>query len=263
MRGTYGLDLTKQITPGFGLGLEYLVAHNTTGGGNAFDSQNLSLLGKFNLSNLFCGYNGKPRLFEVEAVAGVGWGHDFYPTREGEDGNYLTTKYGLNFNFNVGEAKAWTIGIKPAIVYNMNNEGHRIQPSYNVNRSAMEFLVGVTYHFKNSNNGKNYMTLQRAYDQAEVDGLNAKINDLRTQNGEKQTLPAQKDEEIRNLQQQLNDCRNQETRNTNANGNEEHCIARTNRNLPSGQERSRRFTAAQRRTCSHLPAQPQGCHRYY
>ena len=25
MRGTYGLDLTKQITPGFGLGLEYLV----------------------------------------------------------------------------------------------------------------------------------------------------------------------------------------------------------------------------------------------
>lgn len=209
MRGTYGLDLTKQITPGFGLGLEYLVAHNTTGGGNAFDSQNLSLLGKFNLSNLFCGYNGKPRLFEVEAVAGVGWGHDFYPTREGEDGNYLTTKYGLNFNFNVGEAKAWTIGIKPAIVYNMNNEGHRIQPSYNVNRSAMEFLVGVTYHFKNSNNGKNYMTLQRAYDQAEVDGLNAKINDLRTQNGEKQTLLAQKDEEIRNLQQQLNDCRNQ------------------------------------------------------
>lgn len=209
MRGTYGLDLTKQITPGFGLGLEYLVSHNTTGGGNAFDRQNLSLLGKFNLSNLFCGYNGQPRLFEVEAVAGVGWGHDFYPTREGVDANYLTTKYGVNLNFNVGEAKAWTIGIKPAIVYNMNNEGHRTQPSYNVNRSSMEFLVGVTYHFKNSNNGKNYMTLQRAYDQAEVDGLNAKINDLRAQNNDKDATLAQKNEEIRNLQQQLNDCRNQ------------------------------------------------------
>lgn len=209
MRGTYGLDLTKQITPGFGLGLEYLVSHNTTGGGNAFDRQNLSLLGKFNLSNLFCGYNGQPRLFEVEAVAGVGWGHDFYPTREGVDANYLTTKYGVNFNFNVGEAKAWTIGIKPAIVYNMNNEGHRTQPSYNVNRSSMEFLVGVTYRFKNSNNGKNYMTLQRAYDQAEVDGLNAKINDLRAQNNDKDATLAQKNEEIRNLQQQLNDCRNQ------------------------------------------------------
>lgn len=209
MRGTYGLDLTKQITPGFGLGLEYLVSHNTTGGGNVFDRQNLSLLGKFNLSNLFCGYNGQPRLFEVEAVAGVGWGHDFYPTREGVDANYLTTKYGVNLNFNVGEAKAWTIGIKPAIVYNMNNEGHRTQPSYNVNRSSMEFLVGVTYHFKNSNNGKNYMTLQRAYDQAEVDGLNAKINDLRAQNNDKDATLAQKNEEIRNLQQQLNDCRNQ------------------------------------------------------
>lgn len=209
MRGTYGLDLTKQITPGFGLGLEYLVSHNTTGGGNVFDRQNLSLLGKFNLSNLFCGYNGQPRLFEVEAVAGVSWGHDFYPTREGADANYLTTKYGVNLNFNVGEAKAWTIGIKPAIVYNMNNEGHRMQPSYNVNRSSMEFLVGVTYHFKNSNNGKNYMTLQRAYDQAEVDGLNAKINDLRAQNNDKDATLAQKNEEIRNLQQQLNDCRNQ------------------------------------------------------
>ena len=209
MRGTYGLDLTKQITPGFGLGLEYLVSHNTTGGGNVFDRQNLSLLGKFNLSNLFCGYNGQPRLFEVEAVAGVGWGHDFYPTREGVDANYLTTKYGVNLNFNVGEAKAWTIGIKPAIVYNMNNEGHRMQPSYNVNRSSMEFLVGVTYHFKNSNNGKNYMTLQRAYDQAEVDGLNAKINDLRAQNNDKDATLARKNEEIRNLQQQLNDCRNQ------------------------------------------------------
>lgn len=209
MRGTYGLDLTKQITPGFGLGLEYLVSHNTTGGGNVFDRQNLSLLGKFNLSNLFCGYNGQPRLFEVEAVAGVGWGHDFHPTREGADANYLTTKYGVNLNFNVGEAKAWTIGIKPAIVYNMNNEGHRMQPSYNVNRSSMEFLVGVTYHFKNSNNGKNYMTLQRAYDQAEVDGLNAKINDLRAQNNDKDATLAQKNEEIRNLQQQLNDCRNQ------------------------------------------------------
>ena len=209
MRGTYGLDLTKQITPGFGLGLEYLVSHNTTGGGNVFDRQNLSLLGKFNLSNLFCGYNGQPRLFEVEAVAGVGWGHDFYPTHEGADANYLTTKYGVNLNFNVGEAKAWTIGIKPAIVYNMNNEGHRMQPSYNVNRSSMEFLVGVTYHFKNSNNGKNYMTLQRAYDQAEVDGLNAKINDLRAQNNDKDATLARKNEEIRNLQQQLNDCRNQ------------------------------------------------------
>ena len=79
MRGTYGLDLTKQITPGFGLGLEYLVSHNTTGGGNVFDRQNLSLLGKFNLSNLFCGYNGQPRLFEVESGGRCGLGTRLLP----------------------------------------------------------------------------------------------------------------------------------------------------------------------------------------
>ena len=42
-----------------------------------------------------------------------------------------------------------------------------------------------------------------------MDGLNAKINDLRAQNNDKDATLAQKNEEIRNLQQQLNDCRNQ------------------------------------------------------
>lgn len=209
MRATYGVELTKQLTPVFGLGFQFTAANNVTASRNVFDAHNLSLLGKFNLSNLFCGYNGKPRLFEVEAVAGVGWGHDYYPSSVAADYNYLTTKYGLNLNFNVGEKKDWTVALKPAIVYNMDNGGHSVNPSYNVNNSAIELMAGVTYHFKNCNNGKHYMTLHRAYDQAEVDGLNAKINDLRAQNNDKDEAIAKKNEEIRNLQQLLNDCRNQ------------------------------------------------------
>lgn len=209
MRATYGVELTKQLTPVFGLGFQFTAANNVTASRNVFDAHNLSLLGKFNLSNLFCGYNGKPRLFEVEAVAGVGWGHDYYPSSVAADYNYLTTKYGLNLNFNVGEKKVWTVALKPAIVYNMDNGGHSVNPSYNVNNSAIELMAGVTYHFKNCNNGKHYMTLHRAYDQAEVDGLNAKINDLRAQNNDKDEAIAKKNEEIRNLQQLLNDCRNQ------------------------------------------------------
>ena len=76
-RATYGVELTKQITPVFALGGQFLANNNTTASRTVFDQSNLSLLGKVNFSNLFCGYNGQPRLFEVEGVVGAGWGHDY------------------------------------------------------------------------------------------------------------------------------------------------------------------------------------------
>lgn len=225
-RAVYGVELTKKITPVFGMGVQYVASNNTTTSANIFDSQNLSLIGKFNLSNLFCGYNGKPRLFEVEAVAAAGWGHHYYPKGQGADQNFFTTKYGLDFNFNLGKQKAWTVSVKPAIVYNMDNGGHSVNPSYNVNNSALELAAGLTYHFKNKNNKKHYMTYLRAYDQAEVDQLNAKINDLRGNVNSLEAALNKKSTEARDLQNQLNDCRNRKpvvetrtetvTRNTNS-----------------------------------------------
>ncbi len=53
----------------------------------------------------------------MEAVAGMGWLH-YYVNGDG-DQNSWSTRLGLNFNFNLGESKAWTLGIKPAIVYDM------------------------------------------------------------------------------------------------------------------------------------------------
>lgn len=207
MRATYGVEATKQITPVFGLGAQFLASNNVSASKTAFDASNLSLLGKFNLTNAFLGYKGTPRLFEVEAVAGAGWGHHYYNCSMGSDYNYFTTQYGLNFNFNLGEKKAWTVSLKPSIVYNMDNG--KSNPTYNVNNSAIQLLAGVTYHFKNHNNGKNYMTILRAYNQGEIDGLNAKINDLRSQVGAKDKEIAKQNQDIRNLQQALNDARNQ------------------------------------------------------
>lgn len=213
-RATYGVELTKQITPVFALGGQFLANNNTTASRTVFDQSNLSLLGKVNFSNLFCGYNGQPRLFEVEGVVGAGWGHNynnhgFGGATHGDDANYFTSKFGFNFNFNVGEKKAWTIAVKPSIVYNMEADRAQSYNAYNVNNSAIELLAGVTYHFKNKNNGKNYMTLVKAYDQAEVDGLNAKVNDLRAQVNDKDAQLAKLAADNRDLQQKLNDCRNQ------------------------------------------------------
>ncbi len=212
MRATYGVELGKQITPVFGLGFQFLANNNTTPSKTVFDRSNLSLLGKINFSNLFFGYNGQPRLFEVEGVVGAGWGHDYNHDTMAKgnckDDNYFTSKFGFNFNFNLGEKKAWTVSVKPSIVYNLES-GHACAfNAYDVNQSSIELLAGVTYHFKNHNNGKHYMTLLKAYDQAEVDGLNAKINDLRGQVSDKDAEINKQKGQIRNLQNELNEARN-------------------------------------------------------
>ena len=51
----------------------------------------------------------------------------------------------------------------------------------NKNYAGFEVQAGITYHFKNSN-GTHHFTIVKPYDQAEVDALNAQINDLRAQN---------------------------------------------------------------------------------
>ena len=66
MRPVVGVHVDKYLTPTFGLSLEAMGSFNTTGSKTAFDASNVSLLGLVNLGNLFAGYNGAPRLFEVE-----------------------------------------------------------------------------------------------------------------------------------------------------------------------------------------------------
>ena len=47
MRATYGVELTKQITPVFALGAQFMAANNVSESATVFDASNLSLLGKF------------------------------------------------------------------------------------------------------------------------------------------------------------------------------------------------------------------------
>lgn len=57
----------------------------------------------------------------------------------------MVSRFGTSFNFNLGEAKAWTINVRPAIVYQMSGNRSQI---LNVNKSAIELLAGVTYHLQ-------------------------------------------------------------------------------------------------------------------
>lgn len=230
-RGEAGLEVMKAFTPYFGLGIQATAGINTTGSHTTFDQLTPMVVGKFNLSNIFCGYprtacgdklTGAPRAFEVVAVAGIGFtkffGHS-YREMTATDNPYSTgihaaSKFGLEFNYNFGKDKEWTVGLRPAIVYDLeaNQEDHAYVESghaaYDINGSGLELTAGITYHFNNSN-GHHHFTYVREYDQAEVDGLNAKINDLRGQLGAKDRVIGDKDAQIRRLQQDLNDCRNQ------------------------------------------------------
>lgn len=205
-RFTFGLGVTKQLTPIFGMEFQGMGYVNTTQSKTAIDVSDVSLLNKFNLMNLFGGYTGTPRLFEMEAVAGIGWMH-YYMNSPGDD-NSWSTRFGLNFNFNFGESKAWTLGIKPAIVYDMEGDFNAAKSRFNANNAAFELTAGVAYHFKGSN-GKHHFTKVRVYDQAEINQLNANINNLRSQVDNRNSQINSAAQRIQVLQSELDNCRNQ------------------------------------------------------
>ena len=204
-RPAFGFGITKQLTPVFGLGIQGMGYVNTTQSKTAFDASDVSLLGKVNLMNLFGGYQGTPRLFEIEALAGMGWLH-YYMNGLG-DQNSWSTRFGMNLNFNLGETKAWTLGVRPAIVYDMEGDFNTAKSRFNVNNAAFELTAGITYHFMTSN-GTHHFTKVKPYDPAEIAGLNSAINDLRSQVNNKDNQLINANQQVNELQSELNECRN-------------------------------------------------------
>jgi outer membrane protein OmpA-like peptidoglycan-associated protein len=178
-----GLRIGRYFTPVFGLAVEsnaYFSNKPGTSLGTTVRALNTSLLGTVNLSNWFGGYKGEPRAFEVSALYGLGWGHTFgtgdnFPAKE----NALTSKAGLDFAFNLGAKKAWQVYVEPSITWGLNGLGYT-GAQYNINRSFVQLNAGVVYKFKNSNGTHNF-TIAQLRDQAEIDGLNSTINDLRNE----------------------------------------------------------------------------------
>lgn len=177
MRGVAGLRIGKQITPTFGVGVESAFGVNTSSWSGyksktAFDNSYVGVYGSVDLFNLFGGYPCHVRPFTIEATAGAGWGHDYYAKDQAvDDWNYFATKAGLNFNFNVSDHL--TIALKPAVMWNMNGDYRQSVNGFNINRATFSLMAGLTYRFGNG------FPCVRTYDQAEVDNLNAQVNDLR------------------------------------------------------------------------------------
>lgn len=173
-----GIVLNKEITPIFGVTLE----GNTNINGlrnweskashfhcaNTFDGLSVYLTPRVNLANAFLGYKGSPRKFEVEAVAGPGYGfllHSEY--------NALLVKAGLNLNYNL--SKAFTITLRPAVAYNLSAN----DAQFDCRSAVAQLTAGIVYHFKTSNGTRSF-NKAKLYNQSEIDELNAKIADLQS-----------------------------------------------------------------------------------
>ena len=206
-RPAFGLTLGKQWTPILGMDIQGMGYVNTTNSSTMIDASDVSLIGRMNLMNLFAGYNGMPRPFEVETVTGLGWLHH-YMTGSG-DTDDLSARVGLNFNFNLGEDAAWTLGIKPAVLFNLTGEYPSKKLAFNRNKANMEILLGVTYHFADGD-GNRHFTLVNAIDPLALAAMNEEINDLREVIVAKDVELVGLADELMVVQEQLNEARNKE-----------------------------------------------------
>ena len=170
-RPSAGLELGTYFTPVWGASVEGLAHINTTGSYTFVDQSTVLANGKVNLTNLFLGYNGRPWVLDVVGVAGIGWGHDYGEPKI--DPNYVVYNTGAEFNFNLGEKRAWQINVRPTVLWNNYDNN----PKFHVNDAHLRLAVGLTYKFGNrrvkSHNfvtntydayQKDYDALKRDYD---------------------------------------------------------------------------------------------------
>ena len=206
-RPAFGLTIGKQWTPILGTDIQGMGYINTTNSKTMIDASDVSLIARMNLMNLFAGYEGAPRPFEIETATGLGWLHH-YMNGSG-DTDDLSARVGLNFNFNLGEDAAWTIGIKPAVVFNLTGEYPSKKMSFNRNHANMEVLVGLTYHFADAD-GNRHFQLVSAVDPMAVAAMNEEINGLREVVVAKDAELVALADELLAVQNQLNEARNKQ-----------------------------------------------------
>ena len=190
------LRLGKQLTPVWGaevegtawFGSRAAYADRFDGAThNAFRGLYVGVNGTTNLTNLFKGYSGTPRGFEVSTVVGTGWIHTFTPNKPDKYHNYLGAKTGLDFNFNFGKDKAHTIAFRPAVLWNLSQPGNSVgNLAFNKHGAELYLGLGYVYHFKTSNGTRHF----KLYD---IDALNDEINYL------KEELAKKPDEVVREV----------------------------------------------------------------
>ena len=195
IQGVIGAEVGKWITPKFGVAFEgdfgirngskfglfnyEYVGESEYKKAQRFNYITVTGLAKFNVSNIFAGFNPN-RKWEFVLATGPMWIHGF-------PGKNYVNDFGVKFkaevNYNVTERIQ--INFIPEFNYNLTglySYGTTKHPRFDSRNSWYGLKVGVTYKI-----GKQFTLCPYKYTQEDVDRLNAEINDLRNRQPEKVT----------------------------------------------------------------------------
>ena len=207
-----GLRLGKNFTTSFGVAIDanaYFESNEKSlmKTRTFVDAINVDALGTFNLSNFFGGYLGKPRRVELIALGGIGWSHQFGALPRA---NGINSKAALDLAFNLGNSRAVQLYLEPAVIFGLWNNARMVNAlsrhgsnfKFDSRSGLFQLNVGVNFKFGTSNGTKNFAFAQLR-DQGEIDDLNARINELRDENDNKDRRIARDIRRIAELEDSL------------------------------------------------------------
>lgn len=179
IQGVIGAEVGKWITPKFGVAFEgdFGIRNGSEAGkfndedkAHSFNYINVTGLTKFNVSNIFAGWNPN-RKVEFVLATGPMWIHGFPGWGYVND---FGVKFKAEVNYNVTER--WQLNLIPEFNYNLTgaDESTGKHPKFDVCNSWYGLKVGVTYKI-----GKQFTECPYKYTQEDVDALNEQINELR------------------------------------------------------------------------------------
>ncbi|MBQ8114678.1 MAG: OmpA family protein [Prevotella sp.] len=205
----FGIRVGKNFTTVLGLALEgtaYFSTNRPNYNGKTFvQGIDAYVLGTANLMNLFAGYKGQPRAFEIIAVGGFGYQWAIRPAGSTTNASNYASKIGADFALNLGSDKQWQVYLEPTMNWALGNTGKADFIQYDINNAGLALKAGVNYKFKTSNGTHNF-ALEQLRDQQEIDDLNAKINAARAEADAAKAAAAAKDAQIAQLKKALADC---------------------------------------------------------
>ena len=200
IQGVIGAEVGKWITPKFGVAFEgdFGIRNGSKFGyfnyewvdaeqyqkAQRFNYITVTGLTKFNMSNIFAGWNPE-RKWEFVLATGPMWIHGF-PGKNYE--NDFGVKFKAEVNYNATERLQ--LNLIPEFNYNLTgcySFGTYEHPRFDSRNSWYGLKVGVTYKM-----GKQFTECPYKYTQADVDKLNAEINDLRARQPETVTKIVEK-----------------------------------------------------------------------
>lgn len=174
IKGSAGFGIDKYFTPVVGIGIQGIANFNHDFETRTLDRAYGIVNGKINFSNWFGGYKGYPRRVEVVGLAGLGYGHNF--AEDAAVKHFTVYDAGLEFNFNIGEARAWQINVRPTVLWNNENA---VYPKLSIRDADVRLTAGVTYKFgSRSKKSHNFVLCPFNITQEEYDALQAKYDDL-------------------------------------------------------------------------------------